>query len=120
VRAQATPAAYESSHAKQFSHIHFLAHGTASRLSPLDSAIVLSKDADNSESLKLYTRKINPFHCMLACHDFRLLQHRRAFLSWRRTSRFGTGVSPGRRPGCDCHFMGDNRSLHTATHGQFL
>jgi hypothetical protein len=58
VRGQATPAAYESGHPKQFSHIHFLAHGTASRLSPLDSAIVLSKDAENSESFKLYARKI--------------------------------------------------------------
>jgi hypothetical protein len=65
VRAQATPTAYESSHAKHFSHIHFVAHGTASRLSPLT----------------------------LTCHDFRLLQHRRAFLRWRRTSRLGTGVS---------------------------
>jgi hypothetical protein len=72
VRAQATPAAYESSHAKQFSHIHFLAHGTASRLSPLDSAIVLWKDADNPESFTLYTRKINNFHCTLTCRDFRM------------------------------------------------
>jgi hypothetical protein len=68
VRAQATPAAYESSHAKQFSHIHFLAHGIASRLSPLDSAIVLSKDAENSESFKLYARKIKhlPLHADLS------------------------------------------------------
>jgi hypothetical protein len=93
VRAQATPAAYESSHANQFSHIHFLAHGTASRLSPLDSAIVLSKDAENPESFILYARKIKHFHCTPTCHDFRLLQHRRAFLRWRRTSRLGTGVS---------------------------
>ena len=51
-RAQATPAAYECSHPKQFLHVHFVTHGTASRLSPLDSAILLSKDADNSESLR--------------------------------------------------------------------
>ncbi len=44
-REQATPAAYLDSSPEQFSHIHFVAHGTASRLSPLDSAIVLSKVA---------------------------------------------------------------------------
>ena len=42
-RQQATPAAYLASNPEQFSYIHFVAHGTASRLSPLDSAIVLSK-----------------------------------------------------------------------------
>ena len=42
-REQATPAAYLASSPEQFSYIHFVAHGTASRLSPLDSAIVLSK-----------------------------------------------------------------------------
>ena len=44
-REQATPAAYLASRPEQFSYIHFVAHGTASRLSPLDSAIVLSKTA---------------------------------------------------------------------------
>ncbi len=44
-RERATPAAYLSSNPEQFSYIHFVAHGTASRLSPLDSAIVLSKIA---------------------------------------------------------------------------
>src|SRR5260370_23407556 len=42
-REQATPAAYLASSPERFSNIHFVAHGTASRLSPLDSAIVLSK-----------------------------------------------------------------------------
>ena len=46
-RQQATPAAYLDSHPEQFSYIHFVAHGTASRLSPLDSAIVLSKIAQS-------------------------------------------------------------------------
>jgi len=44
-REQATPAAYLDSRPERFSYIHFVAHGTASRLSPLDSAIVLSKTA---------------------------------------------------------------------------
>ncbi len=76
-REQATPAAYLASRPEQFSYIHFVAHGTASRLSPLDSAIVLSKAARpkappssplsktapseasaDSDSFKLYARDI--------------------------------------------------------------
>jgi CHAT domain-containing protein len=57
-RSQATPAAYFSSDPGQFSFIHFVAHGTASRLSPLDSAIVLSKSNAEDESFKLYARDI--------------------------------------------------------------
>jgi len=67
-REQETPAAYLASRPEQFSYIHFVAHGTASRLSPLDSAIVLSKivlsktvpsegNAEN-DSFKLYARDI--------------------------------------------------------------
>jgi tetratricopeptide (TPR) repeat protein len=67
-REQATPAAYLASSPEQFSYVHFVAHGTASRLSPLDSAIVLSKtgpskfesttaDTEN-DSFKLYARDI--------------------------------------------------------------
>lgn len=57
-REQATPAAYLSSNPAQFSYIHFVAHGTASRLSPLDSAIILSKSSAESDSFKLYARDI--------------------------------------------------------------
>jgi CHAT domain-containing protein len=57
-REQANPAAYLQNAPEQFSNIHFVAHGTASRLSPLDSAIVLSGDADNPSSFKLYARDI--------------------------------------------------------------
>jgi CHAT domain-containing protein len=57
-RAQATPAAYLDSNPERFSHIHFVAHGTASRLSPLDSAIVLSKSSTENDSFKLYARDI--------------------------------------------------------------
>jgi CHAT domain-containing protein len=53
--AKATPAAYLASDPGKFSHIHFVAHGTASRLSPLDSAVVLSPQGD---SYKLYARDI--------------------------------------------------------------
>jgi CHAT domain-containing protein len=74
-RGQATPAAYLTSNPEKFSHVHFVAHGTASRLSPLDSAIVLSKPAVESDSFKLYARDIiqHPLHADLvtisACYS---------------------------------------------------
>ena len=78
-RTQATPAAYLAGSPEKFSYIHFVAHGTASRLSPLDSAIVLSKSADETESFKLYARDIvqnsaqHPLHADLvtisACYS---------------------------------------------------
>ncbi len=57
-RKDATPSAYLGSNPERFSYIHFVAHGTASRLSPLDSAIVLSKDSAEDDSFKLYARDI--------------------------------------------------------------
>ena len=67
-REQANPAAYLASNPERFSYIHFVAHGTASSLRPLDSAIVLSRadapKADSSkagveeDSFKLYARDI--------------------------------------------------------------
>jgi len=55
-REKATTAAYWASKPEQFSVIHFVAHGSASQLSPLDSAILLSNSADGS--FKLYARDI--------------------------------------------------------------
>lgn len=60
-RGQASPLAYLASKPERFSYIHFVAHGTASRLSPLDSAIVLSKanpKINGEDSFKLYARDI--------------------------------------------------------------
>ena len=57
-RAQATPSSYLESQPGQFSYIHFVAHGTASRLSPLDSAVVLSKSSAEEDSFKLHARDI--------------------------------------------------------------
>lgn len=57
-RDQASPSAYLASKPERFSYIHFVAHGTASRLSPLDSAIVLSKVNAEADSFKLYARDI--------------------------------------------------------------
>ncbi len=66
-RGQATPTAYLSSKPEKFSYIHFVAHGTASRMSPLDSAIVLSKATSEDDSFKLYARDIiqHPLHANL-------------------------------------------------------
>jgi len=57
-RDQATATAYLTSRLEQYAYIHFVAHGTASRLSPLDSAIVLSKASAQEDSFKLYARDI--------------------------------------------------------------
>jgi CHAT domain-containing protein len=51
----ATPRAYESANAGRYGFIHFVAHGIATRQSPLDSAVVLARDGD---SYKLYARDI--------------------------------------------------------------
>jgi CHAT domain-containing protein/Tfp pilus assembly protein PilF len=61
---QATPDSYRSAHPGRFAFIHFAAHASANRESPLDSAVVLSKGA---ESYKLYARDIldEPLHAQL-------------------------------------------------------
>jgi CHAT domain-containing protein/Tfp pilus assembly protein PilF len=65
--ARAIPAAYATNAPDQFRYIHFAAHGTASRLSPLDSAVVLSAPQKDSEDFKLYARDIvqHPLHARL-------------------------------------------------------
>lgn len=55
---RATPIAYLKSSPGQYGFIHFVAHGTASRLSPLDSAVVLSTGSEEQDSFKLYARDI--------------------------------------------------------------
>jgi CHAT domain-containing protein/tetratricopeptide (TPR) repeat protein len=62
-RNQATSEAYLRSDPKQYSYIHFVSHGVASRTDPLDSAIILSRSdsGDGSPghgSFKLYAREI--------------------------------------------------------------
>jgi CHAT domain-containing protein len=63
----AVPEAYAESKPERFSYIHFVAHGTASRLDPLDSAVVLSPPAQHPDSFKLYARDIMryPLHARL-------------------------------------------------------
>ena len=57
-REQATPAAYLKSGPEQFSYIHFVSHGTASSIDPLDSAVILSRAGTGEDSYKLYARDI--------------------------------------------------------------
>ncbi len=66
-RDRATAPAYLDSSPEQFAFIHFVAHGTASRLSPLDSAVILSKASAEEDSFKLYARDIirHPLHAEL-------------------------------------------------------
>lgn len=52
----AAPSVYQASHPANFALIHFVTHGTASELSPLESAIILSPQAENS--FKLYARDV--------------------------------------------------------------
>ena len=63
-RGNATPESYAASQPGQFAFIHFVAHGTASRSSPLDSAVILTK---GEGSYKLYARDIvkQPLHADL-------------------------------------------------------
>jgi CHAT domain-containing protein/tetratricopeptide (TPR) repeat protein len=56
---RARPATYQESRPGRFALLHFSAHGVANQQSPLDSAIILSKDGDN---FKLYARNIIPIH----------------------------------------------------------
>ncbi|HEX8253903.1 MAG TPA: CHAT domain-containing protein [Thermoanaerobaculia bacterium] len=68
----ATPAAYRAATPQQFRYLHFVAHGTATRKVPLDSAVILSRDP--SRQYKLYARDIikQPLRAQLvtisSCH----------------------------------------------------
>jgi CHAT domain-containing protein len=64
---QAVPSAYAQSGPGQYRYIHFVAHGTASRLSPLDSAVVLSPPSGRPDEFKLYAHDIleHPLHAEL-------------------------------------------------------
>ncbi len=66
-QSEAVPAAYAADKPDEFSYIHFVAHGTASRLDPLDSAVVLSPSPGDPENFKLYARDIMryPLHARL-------------------------------------------------------
>jgi CHAT domain-containing protein/Flp pilus assembly protein TadD len=55
---QASPEEYQHAQAGQFSYIHFVAHATANMTSPLDSAVVLSRNQDDATVYKLYARDI--------------------------------------------------------------
>jgi CHAT domain-containing protein/Tfp pilus assembly protein PilF len=64
IQKQALPSAYTDSAPGDYSLIHFVAHGTSSSASPLDSAIVLTRNPANPDSFKLYARDViqHPLH----------------------------------------------------------
>lgn len=64
---EALPSAYTDSSPGNYSLIHFVAHGTSSSASPLDSAIVLTRNPANPDSFKLYARDViqHPLHADL-------------------------------------------------------
>lgn len=60
---QAIPAAYLTGNPAQFAYIHFVSHAVASRVDPLDSAIILSGSTNSGSNaggstFKLYAREI--------------------------------------------------------------
>lgn len=55
---RATAAAYLTSDPARYSYIHFVSHAVASRIDPLDSAIILSRGLAGEDSFKLYARDI--------------------------------------------------------------
>ncbi len=69
--AAATPSAYARATPERYGFIHFVAHGFATRLRPLESAVILAREG---ESYKLYARDIvkKPLHARLvtisSCH----------------------------------------------------
>jgi CHAT domain-containing protein len=62
----ASPDAYVHSDPARFTYIHFVSHATASRLVPLDSAVILSSQG-TADAGKLYARDIlgRPLHAEL-------------------------------------------------------
>lgn len=52
---RATPRAYVAAMPERYGYVHFVAHGIANRVRPLDSAVVLARDRDG---YKLYARDI--------------------------------------------------------------
>lgn len=57
-RQAANSASYLESPLGDYSYIHFVAHGVASRTDPLDSAIILSRTGAEEDSFKLHARQI--------------------------------------------------------------
>jgi CHAT domain-containing protein len=55
--AKATPAAYRAASPAKFDYVHFVAHGVATRKRPLDSAVILARDAA-TKSYKLLARDV--------------------------------------------------------------
>ena len=55
--AAATPGAYRGASPERFDFVHFVAHGVATRTRPLESAVILARDA-NTSNYRLLAREI--------------------------------------------------------------
>jgi CHAT domain-containing protein/tetratricopeptide (TPR) repeat protein len=60
-RERALPSAYLDSHPERYTYIHFVAHGTASSVTPLESAVILSRPPGDPDRFKLYARDIKRY-----------------------------------------------------------
>jgi CHAT domain-containing protein len=68
----ATPSAYRNAGPGRFAFVHFVAHGVATRQRPLDSAVILGRDAANEYRLVARDIATQPLHARLvtisSCH----------------------------------------------------
>ena len=113
-REHATPDSWRNAGPAAFSAIHFTAHATANRESPLDSAVLLAGG-------KLYARDVmaTPLTADLvtvsACRGVGNTP-----LFGRRTGGIRMGVSARRRSQRDRRLMGCERSVHQPADGRAL
>ena len=117
----AVPASYLENKPEEFSYIHFVAHGTASRLDPLDSAVVLSPPPDNPDNFKLYARDImrDPLHARLvtisSCYGSGLRAYAGEGLVGLSWAFLRAGSAQRNR-----RLMGGERCFHAAADGPTL
>ena len=76
--ANATPRRYAAMKPERFAYVHFVAHAIATRQRPLDSAVILGRDANG---YKLYARDIiaHPLHARLVTVSSCVSAGRRAY-----------------------------------------
>ncbi len=118
---QASPEEYQHTQAGQFSYIHFVAHATANMTSPLDSAVVLSRNQDDAAVYKLYARDIlkQNLHADLvtvsACYGSGLRNY-----SGEGLVGLAWAFSPCRFSSCHRSNVGGQRCLYTIANGPSL
>ena len=99
---------------EQFGVVHFTAHAAANAESPLDSAVILSKDGWVQA---LRARRRRAAAVGRSRHDLRVPQRGRADLRRRRSGRLCVGVSSRRRAARDRRTLGRGRSIDGRSDG---